>query len=245
MPSGGTLTLATSNFMSNEAFHSAHPKASHLDYVLLEVSDTGIGMDNSIKEHIFEPFYSTKELGKGTGLGLSMVYGIVKQHGGIIEVVSELGHGSTFRVYLPRNSSEACHSLDTEAQRNRITRISTEETIMVVEDNRMVRELASAILREHGYTVISAASGQECLDALRHVSKSIDLILTDVIMPDMNGKVLYEHITQTNPGVAVIYMSGYTENLIAHHGVLDDGVVLIQKPFTREVLLNTVRKVLG
>lgn len=245
MPSGGTLTLATSNFLSNEAFHAAHPKASHLDYVLLEVSDTGIGMDNSIKEHIFEPFYSTKELGKGTGLGLSMVYGIVKQHGGIIEVVSELGHGSTFRVYLPRNSSEACHSLDTEAQRNRITRISTEETIMVVEDNRMVRELAGAILREHGYTVISAASGQECLDALRHVSKSIDLILTDVIMPDMNGKVLYEHITQTNPGVAVIYMSGYTENLIAHHGVLDDGVVLIQKPFTREVLLNTVRKVLG
>jgi two-component system, cell cycle sensor histidine kinase and response regulator CckA len=205
------------------------------------VGDTGAGMEKGVAERIFEPFFTTKEAGKGTGLGLSTVYGIVMQHGGYIEVESEPGKGTRFMIFFPR--AEAAASRE-EAKPKKGSRKTGTETVLVTEDNDSVRKLACEILRSHGYTVISARDGREGLTILSDPELHVDLLLTDVIMPDLNGKDLYLKAGEARPGLKVIYMSGYTEDIVADHGVLEPGVELISKPFTMAVLTDRVREVL-
>ncbi len=244
MPRGGVLTLATEEMTLDETYLTAHPEAIPGRYVVLEVSDTGTGMDSALMEHIFEPFFTTKEMGKGTGLGLSTVYGIVKQHSGFINVYSEPGKGTSFRIYLPR-SGDISEIREEKLKKKKLKEeLDGNETVLVVEDNDLVRDLACDILRKRGYMIISAKNGRECLDILADYEDQIDLLLTDVIMPDMNGKELYDSLILSRPGLPVIYMSGYTEDVIAHHGVLEKGVDLIHKPFTRKNLTEKVREVL-
>jgi len=240
MADGGSLVIEVSQAVLDDQYCSAHTGVTPGRYVQLTVSDTGQGMDEQTREHIFEPFFTTK--GKlGTGLGLSTVYGIIKQHGGHIWVYSEQGKGTTFKMYLPASPEETVRQgLPAKAQD--LQRGS--ETILVTEDNEMVRSLARAILEKHGYRVLVAANGGEALQALADHAGQIDLLLTDVVMPDMNGKELFERVSRTHPGLRVLFMSGYTENVIAHRGVLDEGVSFIQKPFTVQALTGKVREVL-
>ncbi len=240
MADGGSLVIEVSHAVLEEQYCNAHTGVTPGRYVQLTVSDTGQGMDERIREHIFEPFFTTK--GKlGTGLGLSTVYGIIKQHGGHIWVYSEQGKGTTFKMYLPASLEETVRQ-GPPAKAQDLPRGS--ETILVAEDNEMVRSLARAILEKQGYRVLVAANGGEALQALTDHAGQIDLLLTDVVMPDMNGKELFERVSQTHPGLRVLFMSGYTENVIAHHGVLDEGVSFIQKPFTVQALTGKVREVL-
>lgn len=245
MPGGGVLGLRTEDVFLDEAFLATNPEANPGRYVLFEVSDTGEGMDSALMQHIFEPFYTTKDIGKGTGLGLSTVYGIVKQHAGFIYVSSEPGKGTTFKIYLPWIAKEQ-PELQVDGAKSKEIRVASygNETVVVVEDDALVRDMTYDILREHGYSVICAKSGQECLSLLSDYQDRIDLMLTDVIMPDMNGKELYDRVSQSRPGLAVIYMSGYSEDVIAHHGVLEQGLDLINKPFTQKTLIGKIREVL-
>jgi PAS domain S-box-containing protein len=240
MADGGSLVIEVAHAALDEQYCNAHAGVTPGRYVQLTVSDTGQGMDEETRTHIFEPFFTTK--GKlGTGLGLSTVYGIVKQHGGHIWVYSEKGKGTTFKTYLPASPEETVR-WEPPAKAKDLPRGS--ETILVAEDNEMVRSLARAILEKQGYRVLVAANGREALQALADHAGQIDLLLTDVVMPDMNGKELFERVSQTHPGLRVLFMSGYTENVIAHHGVLDEGVSFIQKPFTVQALTGKVREVL-
>ena len=242
MPGGGELTLETHIVDLDEGYVFQHFGSTPGRYVMLMVSDTGLGMDKDIQEHIFEPFYTTKKLGDGTGLGLATVYGIVKQHHGNIWVYSEPGQGTVFKMYLPASASTirddqesfADEKLDTHGQ----------ETICIVEDDDMVRELTVGVLEGQGYDVLYAANGADCLELMKDHEGPLDLLLTDVVMPDMNGKVLYGHLKDRYPEVKVLYMSGYAENVITHHGVLDEGVNFIQKPFSVQDLCVKVREVL-
>jgi two-component system, cell cycle sensor histidine kinase and response regulator CckA len=210
------------------------------DYVMLAVSDTGFGMDKETQQHIFEPFFTTKkEL--GTGLGLATVYGIVKQHGGNIWVYSEQDKGTTFKVYLPAVQAEIA-AAEKSFQSEKDLRGS--ETVLVVEDNEMAREVACDILERLGYTVLSAAGGKDALNLLSAYVGPVNLLLTDVVMPDMDGKTLFGKISRIRPGIRALFMSGYTQNVIAHHGVLDEGVRFIQKPFTYQALAAKVSEVL-
>ncbi|MDH7490421.1 MAG: response regulator, partial [Anaerolineae bacterium] len=211
------------------------------DYVLLAVTDTGVGMTDEEKAHLFEPFFTTKEPGKGTGLGLATVYGIVKQHGGNIYAYSELGKGTTFKIYLPA----------VEAETERLPRRDEEgyvprgtETVLVVEDEANVRAIVTRTLTEQGYTVLEAADGYEALRLAREYKGEIHLLLTDVVMPQMGGKELSERFAAIRPGVKTLFMSGYTDNAIVHRGILDPGVVFLQKPFTAAALARKVRQVL-
>lgn len=211
------------------------------NYVMLAVSDTGTGMDEETQARIFDPFFTTKEQGKGTGLGLSTVYGIVKQSGGSIWVYSELGHGTTFKVYLPQ--------LETETQRVETTVAETpmpggSETILLVEDEDAVRGLARKVLEHAGYNVIEATRGEEAIRLCTEGVQSIDLLLTDVVMPGISGKEVADHLSALLPGLKVLFMSGYTDEAIVHHGVLDSNIEFIEKPFTPVALAKRVRKVL-
>ncbi len=241
MPDGGTITLETAVLELDESVQLRHRQMQPGSYVMLSVSDTGVGMDEETLEHIFEPFFTTKELGKGTGLGLATVYGIIKQHNGYIWAYSEKGRGSTFKIYLPQAThliEQAQPSLQAESDQGR------GERILVVEDNPLVRQIAVAALQSRGYEVFEAAGPDEALDLVEDKEPPLDLLLTDVVMPAMHGKALYYMLKERYPKLKVIYMSGYTENVIAHHGVLDNNVALLQKPFSVETLTHKLRQVL-
>ena len=241
MPSGGSLKLTTVNADLDETYTWEHPGARAGSYVCLSVTDTGTGMDPEILAHIFEPFFTTKEPGKGTGLGLSTVYGIVKQSGGYIWVKSSPGKGSTFEVYLPQHiGAPAVESTKNEPK----GKIRGSESILLAEDAEPLRKLAQRFLEMNGYQVVSARSGEEAIELASQHAEDFDLLLTDVIMPGMNGRTLAERLRGRRPGLKVLYMSGYTDSFIAGHGVLEPGIHLLHKPFTEDVLLKKVREVL-
>jgi CheY-like chemotaxis protein len=242
MPSGGKLTIQTLNVELDEAYARTHMEISPGHYVMLSVSDSGAGMTLEVRERIFEPFFTTKEKGKGTGLGLSTVYGIVKQSGGNINVYSEPGLGTTFKIYLSRVEEEEDNLQRKDLD---ISLLTGNETILLAEDEQSVRELAARILRDRGYQVYEAPDGKETLDiAQRHPERKFHLLLTDVVMPGMSGKELADRLKLSTPDIKVLFISGYTDNAIVHHGVLDKGVNFIQKPFSMESLARKVREVL-
>jgi len=242
MAAGGTLTIETANADLTPSYAEAHYPVVPGEYVMIAVTDTGCGMTEEVKARLFEPFFTTKEKGKGTGLGLATVYGIVKQSGGYIWVYSEPGRGTTFKIYLPRAEAQARPlSAREKAPPSRLTGT---ETVLLAEDDEILRQLAEHLLAGAGYTVISAASGAEALEKARRHEGPIHLLLTDVVMHGMGGTDLAQGFAEIAPGGRVLYMSGYTENAIVHHGVLDVGIHFLQKPFTREMLLRKVREVL-
>ncbi len=241
MQGGGKLTIETANVELDEEYARSHIAVTPGRYVMLSVSDTGVGISPEIKERIFEPFFTTKEKGRGTGLGLSTVYGIVKQSGGNIWVYSEPAQGTTFKIYLPR-VDEPAEELRKKIEYEEIPRGS--ETILLVEDDEKVRELAVKVLRMHGYEVIEAGSPTDALRICQELKRPIHLVLTDVVMPEMSGRQLAERLREVCVEVKVLYMSGYTDNSIVRHGVLEKGVDFIQKPFTIDGLARKVREVL-
>jgi PAS domain S-box-containing protein len=243
MPSGGKLTIETSNVTLDEDYARLHAPLPAGDYVMVAISDTGNGMDNETQSHIFEPFFTTKGT-KGTGLGLSTVYGIVKQSGGYIWVHSDVGRGTTFKIYLPRvlATGEPAAHVATPVDFRKVE--PGTETILLVEDEANLRYLARQYLEKQGYKVIEAADGAVAMQIAVAHDKTIHLLLTDVIMPGMNGRELAQRICEIRPNVKVLYMSGYTENVIGHNGMLDAGVRLLQKPFNLRDLKGKVREVL-
>jgi CheY-like chemotaxis protein len=242
MPHGGKLTIETGNLILDEAYARLHPPLEPGEYVMLAISDTGSGMDTETQSHIFEPFFTTKGM-KGTGLGLSTVYGIVKQSGGYIWVYSEPGKGTTFKIYFPR-ITELAESPTTQVAAVAPERPQGMETILLVEDESNLRRLARQYLQTQGYTVLEAADGAAAIQICNAHSGPIHLLLTDVIMPGMNGRELAHSISSLRPDVKVLYMSGYTENAIGYNGTLDPGVTLLQKPFTLPALKAKVREML-
>jgi two-component system, cell cycle sensor histidine kinase and response regulator CckA len=241
MPEGGKLVIETANVELDQAYAHRHAEVSPGSYVLLAVSDTGHGIDKHQQSHIFEPFFTTKEVGKGTGLGLSTVYGIVKQSGGSISVCSEAGQGATFKVYLPR-VKERVEAVEPVAVPAGATR--GWETVLLVEDEEVVRNMVRDILTSHGYRVLEAQHGGEALElALQHPGR-IDLLLTDVIMPQMGGRQLARRLASARPLLRVLYMSGYTDDSIVEQGVLEPGTSFLPKPFTVRELVRKLREVL-
>ena len=242
MPQGGKLTIETADAELDRPYAQEHLPVQPGRYVMLAVSDTGIGMDPAIKAHIFEPFFTTKEKGKGTGLGLATVYGIVKQSGGYIWVYSEPGRGTTFKIYLPRVEADA-EPLAPRSEPPASLRGS--ETVLLVEDEEAVRNLTRKALEAYGYAVLAAADGQEALRLASEYDGAIHLLLTDVVMPNMSGRELAGHLASVREETKVLYVSGYTDNTIVHHGVLEPGIAFLQKPFTPEALVRKLREVLS
>jgi two-component system cell cycle sensor histidine kinase/response regulator CckA len=241
MPNGGRVTIETNNVSLNQAYRNQQVSIRAGNYVMLSVSDNGCGMDAETQARIFEPFFTTKELGKGTGLGLSTVYGIVKQSEGTIWVYSEVGKGTTFKIYLPR--VDEAQSFQEHA--NKVSLASRgHETILIVEDEEIVLTLSTEILEKDGYRVLAAANGREGLRLCQEFDGPIDLLITDVVMPGMSGRELAELAANIRPDMHVLYMSGFTDDAIVRHGVLDDGVFFIQKPFSPDSLAIKTRSVL-
>jgi CheY-like chemotaxis protein len=222
------------------AYAQGHLSVSEGPYILLAVSDTGVGMDAETQSHVFEPFFTTKEQGKGTGLGLATCYGIIKQHGGFIWVYSEVGQGTTIRMYLPRVYAAA----DVVPAPDEQSVPRGTEIVLLVEDELAVRMFAARVLREAGYTVLEASQGAEALGFVEEYSGTIQLLLTDVVLPQMGGKALAEHLTRQYPGLKTLFMSGYADDAIVHHGQLEMGLSFLHKPFSPGVLLRKVREVL-
>jgi two-component system, cell cycle sensor histidine kinase and response regulator CckA len=241
MPEGGKLKIRTANVEFDQTYTRNHPGSKSGRYVLLAVTDTGTGMDPGTLMHIFEPFFTTKELGKGTGLGLATVYGIVKQSNGYLWVDSALGKGTSFEIYLPRHAGPPTVEIPKFESGERL---SGSEIILLVEDAEPLRKLAHTFLEAAGFRVLSAAGAGEAVQVAARSGVNLDLLLTDVIMPGMNGRVLSEQLLPRQPGMKVLYMSGYTDSFIAGHGVLDPGTYLLHKPFTEEELIRKVREVL-
>ena len=241
MPQGGKLTLETRNVILQEEYAQKHFSLQPGSYIMLAISDIGCGMDAQTLSHIFEPFFTTKEPGKGTGLGLSTVYGIVQQSGGSIWVYSEPGRGTTFKIYLPRIEEP----LD-EAEEKRTEPDSPRgsETILVVEDDEIVRKLTCQALRRYGYQVIEAANGSEALLACEKHPETIPLMITDVVMPQISGPELATRLRLLHPETQVLYMSGYTDDAVVRHGLLDAALYFLQKPFTPGALVHKVRDIL-
>ena len=241
MPTGGRLTIETSNVVLGDSYAEQHFPVQPGSYVLLAVSDTGTGMDAETKSRIFEPFFTTKEKGKGTGLGLAMVYGVVKQSGGYIWVYSEPGQGTAFKIYLPRVREAP------EPARPRPAATAPQrgsETVLLVEDDEMVRQLTRRTLASRGYTVLAAAEGHDALRLVEGHQGRVDLLITDVVMPGMSGREVAQRVTAVRPAIKVLYLSGYTDDAIVRHGVLDPGVAFLQKPFTPDTFTRKVREVL-
>jgi PAS domain S-box-containing protein len=240
VPAGGTVRIETCNVDLDDAFAAANSGARKGRHVTIEVSDNGAGMDQTVQARLFEPFFTTKELGKGTGLGLATVYGIVKQSQGYISVRSEVGRGSTFTVYLPQSAqSDSQHRVAAVSESR-----SGNETILLVEDQDSVRGIARAALARHGYTVIEASNGKEALALVEQRHGSIQLVLTDIVMPGMDGRELAKQIALKHPKIRILYMSGFADTLLGSDGILELGLPFIQKPFTPKVLLQKVREVL-
>ncbi len=240
MPQGGKLVFETDNVKLDEAYVRSHMGSRAGSYVQLAVSDTGMGMDAETLSHIFEPFFTTKEMGRGTGLGLSTVYGIVKQSGGYIWVYSELGHGTTFKIYLPRIEEE----LEEVTEQPQEAARHGSSTILLVEDDEALRELATRILRQHGYTVLPASGGAEAELLCRRFEGTIHLLLSDVVMPGMSGAKLARRLRRQRPDIRVLFISGYTDNAILQHGILKSTTAFLQKPFTANSLADKVANIL-
>jgi CheY-like chemotaxis protein len=236
MPRGGSLIMETENRELDEEYAKVHNGVRPGKHVVLSVSDTGQGMAKDIQAKIFDPFFTTKERGRGTGLGLAMVYGIIKQLGGHIFVYSEPMRGTTFKIFLPVVRS----AVEKVPQPSPLSLPRGNETILVVDDEPSIRTLVTAILQPLGYTMLEAGDGAEALQISDSRAGRIDILLTDVIMPGMNGRELAARITAKRPETRIIYMSGYTDNAIAHHGVLDPEVVLIEKPITADKLIGVL-----
>jgi CheY-like chemotaxis protein len=242
MPHGGKLTIETANVTLDESYARVHVPLQPGEYVMVAISDTGVGMDNETQSRIFEPFFTTKGP-KGTGLGLSTVYGIIKQSGGYVWVYSEPGRGTTFKIYLPRVNA-VNEVASTEAAATLAKPERGKETILIVEDEPNLLRLTHQYLLHQGYLVLGAVDGASALQVAQAHSGPIDMLLTDVIMPGMNGHELAQKLLNLRPTVKVVYMSGYTENAIGHNGTLDQGITLLQKPFTLPALKEKVRAVL-
>ncbi len=242
MPRGGKLTIETANIVLDHLYARQHMEVEPGPYVMLAVSDTGHGMDKETQAHIFEPFFTTKESGQGTGLGLATVYGIIRQSGGNIWVYSEPGQGTTFKIYLPRVEDEA-DAYEAQACSKELDHAS--ETILLVEDEDSVRRLASSILQMNGYKVFEAERGSEAIEICERERGTINMMVTDVVMPRMSGPQLADHLAEVRPDMKVLYMSGYTDSAIINHGVLESGTAFLQKPFTPASLLNKVREILN
>ncbi len=240
MPDGGKLIIETSNAEVDEIYRQQRPMVALGSYVVLSVADTGIGINKDVEARIFEPFFSTKARSKGTGLGLATVYGIVKQSGGYIWVYSEPGMGTTFKVYLPKTEE----SLQPLVPRIHAPAAIGSETILLVEDQSSLRELAQIMLEKDGYRVLAAESPAKALEIAEECEDAIHLLVTDVVLPGMNGRVLAERLSKRRPETKILFVSGYTEDIIAHHGELDPGTNFLEKPFTHETLSAKVRAVL-
>jgi CheY-like chemotaxis protein len=239
MPDGGKIIIETKNAELDKDYADRHPATVPGTYVELTVTDTGVGMDAQTQSHIFEPFFTTKELGKGTGLGLATVYGVVKQSGGYIWVYSELGLGTTFKVYLPR--------VDAAVRQSSVGNTSKAlakgtETILLVEDEESLRTLTRTMLVQNGYTVLEAGGGEEAMEIARQDGCHIDLLLTDMVMPGMNGRTVADSLSRIRPGVKVLYMSGCSG--FGSRDLAESGDALLSKPFTRDTLLRKVEEVL-
>jgi PAS domain S-box-containing protein len=242
MPLGGKLTIETANIELDEAYASSHSDVIPGQYVMLAVSDTGIGLDAQTQARMFDPFFTTKEKGKGTGLGLSTVFGIVKQSGGHIWVYSEPEHGAAFKIYFPRVDEPTAPA---SADAKDVGSLFGSEVLMVVEDDDAVRGMSQSALEKYGYTVLAAESGAQALEAFGPLAATIDLVVTDVIMAGMSGPELVERLHELHPDVKVLYVSGYTEEATIHHGVLTEGIEFLQKPFTPDLLARRVRQLLS
>lgn len=241
MPAGGKLTIETRNVQIDESYFRTHLEAPGGPCVMLVVTDTGCGMDESTQANMFEPFFTTKEPGKGTGLGLATAYGIIKQSGGNITAYSEPGQGTTFKIYLPANEM-AAHSLAAAPAR---PAQGGHETILLVEDEAMVRSLVQSILQAEGYTVLEASHGSKALALAARHQGPIDLLLTDVVMPQMSGRELAEQLKTLRPQIKLLYMSGYTDDAVVRHGLLTAEVEYLSKPFSPNSLISKVREVLN
>ena len=232
MPTGGTLTIETANVDLDEDYAAQHLDVTPGPYVVLTVTDSGTGISPAVMERLFEPFFTTKPAGQGTGLGLASVHGIVKRSGGRVNVCSEAGHGSSFKVYLPRAAGE---ELPVEAPVRAAASAHGTETVLIVEDAEALREVTQRLLERHGYTVLVAANATEAT-RLFEWNPSIAVLLTDVVMPGGSGPELARQLTERRPGFKVLYMSGYTDEAIVQHGVLKPRIAFLHKPFTSNVL---------
>jgi two-component system cell cycle sensor histidine kinase/response regulator CckA len=241
MPHGGTLRIGTRNTPLDEPYAQTHPGATPGVYVALTVSDTGIGMTSEVQARIFEPFFTTKEVGRGTGLGLAAVFGTVKQLNGYIDVVSTVGHGTTFTIYLPTTA----HAPVAQPRAVMVGSPVGSETILLVEDEQSVRAFVKLVLQRFGYRVLEADSGEVALKVLREYTDPIHLLLTDVVLPRMEGQQLAARALEERPDMRLLYMSGYADRLADMEGVLAPGVQLLAKPFTAQALLTKTRELLG
>ena len=236
----GTITIETHNTILDDPYQQKHVYAIPGEYVMLVFSDSGCGMSAETQDKIFEPFYTTKETDKGTGLGLATVFGIVKQNNGYISVYSEPGMGATFKVYLPRYKGDDAAGVEEAPE----IELGGNETILIVEDEPYILDIVNKILENHGYTPIPCPTAEKAIQTIGDYESTIHMLLTDVVMPTMNGKELQEKITAMKPAIKTVFMSGYTADVIAQQGVIDKGVNFVQKPFSMKSLLTTVRAVL-
>ncbi len=242
MPDGGRLTIETTNAELDERYAAAHEEVKAGQYVMLSLTDTGTGMPAEVIERAFEPFYTTKGVGRGTGLGLSQVFGFIKQSNGHVKIYSEIGQGTTIKLYLPRIVGEEA-VMATAAGRGDVPLAKADEIILVVEDEPRVRHMSVDALRDLGYTVIQAADGNQALEQIV-IQPRIDLLFTDIVMPGMTGRQLADRAIAERPGLKVLYTTGYTRNAIVHNGIVDYGVSFLAKPFSIEGLARKVREVL-
>ncbi len=240
MPLGGHLVIETQDVALGPEYARAHPEVRPGRYVMISVTDFGEGMSQEVLDQAFDPFFTTKEQGKGTGLGLATVYGIVKQHDGHVYAYSEPGKGTTFKVYFPASDG----SVDPAGEDVRADRLHGTETVLVVDDEPAIRQMTADALGQFGYRCITAGGGQDAIERTREILHDIDVLVTDVIMPGMSGRELADTLTARNPSIKVLFFSGYTENVIAHHGILDEGVHFLQKPVKPTELVRKIRTVL-